>query len=276
MAGEKRFAPTARKLRKAREEGDVAKSRDISTVIVSLSGAFWLWFCKAEISTLIEFSQSSFSLSADFGAEDVLGLLDVAVGFLGKVLGSFLVVVFIASFLVEAAQVGFVFSLDVLVFRFSRLNAINGVKRILGVGQEGGEGCLTSGVIFESGKTVLYFLVLIVIGGAYLYSRGVGVVVFEFDDVADLALSWVGECFYLSFILLFSLLLLAGLDLAIKRKGRVKRLRMDAEEFKKELRDTEPPPEMRSMRQSLHEEILSQATVANLRKAKAIVVGAAD
>jgi len=100
-----------------------------------------------------------------------------------------------------------------------------------------------------------------------LFPELVGALEIELLPAISLAVLW-----RLFLALAGSALLLGGLDLLSEQKKRRKRLRMDFEEFKRELREAEGDPEMKGMRKQLAHEILFHGFLQSIRRAKVVVV----
>jgi flagellar biosynthesis protein FlhB len=62
-------------------------------------------------------------------------------------------------------------------------------------------------------------------------------------------------------------------DLLLERRARHLRLRMDIEELKVEIRESEGDPETKMMRRHLYQELTCQGIVQGIRRAKVLVVG---
>lgn len=67
-------------------------------------------------------------------------------------------------------------------------------------------------------------------------------------------------------------LLLGLLDVLVTRSAWRRRLRMTPDEVKRERRDAEGDPEIKAARARAHQEMLAQATIANVRNASVVVV----
>jgi type III secretion protein U len=65
---------------------------------------------------------------------------------------------------------------------------------------------------------------------------------------------------------------LGALDWVVTRRSWLRRLRMSKEEVKRELKDSEGDPHVKSARDRAHRELMAQATVASVRNAAVVVV----
>lgn len=265
---EKRFPPTQRKLRKARAQGDTAKSREISGGSALVIGACYLGTVCFGYQALEQFFIQAFHGLGDFHIDSMLVYAWYGLRSLLLAVVPFFLLVFFTVVLVEVLQVGLVVSFEPLMFKIERLNMFNGLKRLLGFERE----AATLPFWYEGAKLVVYLIGLSAIFFISGWMSFVEVLSADFvavEEVLD-ALYWttvraVGPG------LLF-ILAVSGTDYLYQRTRRMKRLSMDATELRKEFREDEGAPEMRGLRKNLHQEMLLQEIVSGVRKGRVIVV----
>ncbi len=130
---ERTEAPTPRRREEARRKGQVAKSVEVNSAIILLAG-FWILNSAGPqsvnaLSTLMRRSFSSLS-SADFTLEALrAGGLAVG-GFMVTATAPLVLVIMATGVVANLAQVGFLFSQEALRPDLSRINPINGFRRI--------------------------------------------------------------------------------------------------------------------------------------------------
>lgn len=134
QAGEKTEEPTPHRLREARERGQVAKSREITTAFLMLLSYFlfryigeFMWTelmgtAKAILGQIPNATNFSLSFAAYILVLGARGIAFVVLPIAG--------VAFIAAFLAEALQTGFVFAADPLSPKIERISPLEGFKRI--------------------------------------------------------------------------------------------------------------------------------------------------
>ena len=127
--------PTGRRRSQARARGEVAKSKEINTAAVILSGlAVGLWAVPALLAQHRENMGTWIAIA---------GTLDVTLDTLPLILGRmrdqviglarpFVITAVIAGVAAQVLQTGFIFRLDRLVPKVTKLNPLNGLKRIFG------------------------------------------------------------------------------------------------------------------------------------------------
>ena len=270
MSSDKRFAPTARKLRKSREQGDVAKSHEFTGAVALTAGAVTLFLWWRLLDTLCSLIHSILMMIKDLSPDRMLlGMQEAASAFLW-LLAPPLIFVFGAVLVVEVFQVGVSVSPDSVAFRFSRLDLGKGLKRLFGLdGEETGfparlayDLLKTTTTVF--GGVVLGAVVLIACRGLYMLPA--------IDAQSCVAAIRVAVREELSWLVPAFLVIGSG-DLLVARFQRTQRLRMDLEEFRREMRENEGNPELRGLRKQLHQELIVRNLVQGVRQASLVVLG---
>lgn len=137
--GEKTEAPTAKRLEKAREEGQVARSREISNAAGLITLFVVLKFFISILGDrMVGTFTSTFTKIPDIVATDRKGLSlvtvsDVFVDSIVQMLimcAPFFAAGFVIAFLVMAVQVKFKVSLEPMKPKLNKLNPANGIKRM--------------------------------------------------------------------------------------------------------------------------------------------------
>lgn len=261
MSGEKTEQPTPKRLREAREKGDVAKSQDIAPALTVLALTLYL-VAKGEdiFMRLQEMGNAVFS---------TIGLpFDHALGIaLGNVGGAALdILAPIIALVMGAALIGTLGQVGVLVafkaampkmdnlspskwFKkvFSIKNAVDFLKNILKVAILG----VTAWMVLRSHLRELF---LIPGGDIRLLWSTLG------SAAKELTLNVSG---------IFCVI--AMLDYLFQRWQYSKQHMMSKEEVKREYKEMEGDPHIKSKRKQLHQEMISQNALGNVRKAKVLV-----
>jgi flagellar biosynthetic protein FlhB len=132
--GDKTEEPTPHRLREAREKGQVAKSREITTAfLLLLSYYLFRYLGNFMWQNLAEMARAIFQLipeARDFSLPFAGYLLLLGLRCMAFVLLPIFGIVFIAAFLAEALQTGFVFAADPLSPKVERINPLEGFKRM--------------------------------------------------------------------------------------------------------------------------------------------------
>lgn len=234
---EKTEEPTAKKLREAREKGQVARSRELTTTLMLVTSSLGLLvFGPTIVHGLGNVMVSNFSLRR---AEifDTRYMID---GFLESasevliLLAPFAVLLVISAIAGSIALSGWNFSVQALAPKFSKMNPLSGLKRIFGP-----QGAM------ELGKALAKFFVIGLCG--------LGVLYFSFDPVmglgmepVDQAIAHSGELIFIGLLFVSaSLVLVAAVDVPFQLWNHKRQLKMTKQEVKQENKDTDGSPELK-------------------------------
>lgn len=262
MAEEKSHPPTPHRLRKARREGKVLKSRMVTQVCVTagmLAVAFLsLRFCWVRWCLLLEwhFSEGFVDPLATVGEVVVGGMIGV---------GSVLIAGVCVAILVEAAQVGLSFEWGILAPKAERIDLVRGVRRL-------GAGVRDCGpAIVRLGVYGVFVFFIVVQALHRLSTRDLFDRAGYLADALRLGVSLGGGA-------LACLGIFAGWDYLTQRKRYYRDLSMSSDEIQREFKENEGDPYVRATRRSLHEEMSFGERVRRIRKARVVVVarGGAD
>ena len=133
---EKTEQPTAKKLEKSREDGQVPRSKDMSMAIIMVLGAAFLLMTGGSIiDNLSQMVVSSLtierSLLMDTGRLPSVWLTALVDGILSVT--PFLLLTFILALIAPALIGGWLFSTKAMSFKGSKLNPLTGLKRMFGL-----------------------------------------------------------------------------------------------------------------------------------------------
>lgn len=255
--------PTERRRAEAREQGNVAKSADLTAAALMLSAAAVVLTLAPslgrQLAGLTVAALSSVTLRVDQGwalrlGQEVTGQLATAV----------LPILFLTGLVSLGAnlvQTGFLFAPEALQPKFSRISPFAGAKRILSVralaklGVSLGKlGIMTAITLVLLWWALPEFLVLIRcdVGG-----------------IASLIHEATAE---LAFALAAALLVLAVLDFGFQKWKHEQELRMTKQEVRDEMKNMEGDPHIRHRRKEAHRKLAQSRELQSVRKADVVVV----
>jgi type III secretion protein U len=261
MSGEKTEEPTEHKLRKAREEGQVAKSKDFTQTM--LLGALF-GYTLADSERLIRHMAQIIMLpSRLYGvefrnayAQELAAMASEAF----MLLLPYLILVLVIGVFAEALQSGLVFSLKPLQPKGERLNPVANLKQMFAMKN-----------IVEFIKSNLKVIALSVI--VYLVMRNSLDLMMHVPpagiNAAGIALGAIMTKLVVHTFLLFSVIALA--DLVYQRYQHRKELRMSVDEVKQEFKELEGDPHMKGHRKQLRRELAMGEGVQKTKKASVVV-----
>lgn len=260
---EKKLPPSRKKLRDAREKGQVARGQDMVTATTTLAALAYLWLRREGIEDRLAraltlpaemvdrpFLQAAQTLAAGLvrlGAEIVLPLaaLVIAVGVVANVL--------VAG--------GPVFAIEPVLPRGDKINPANGLKRVFSLRS-----------LLEILKSVVKAACLFLAVGLTVYA-GLGLLVQASScGVPCLGLAFDGVMKPLLLAAVGVLLAAGVVDVGLQRWLFRRELRMTETESKRERKETEGDPLIRSARRRRHRELADGTVRVGMRHATLLVV----
>jgi len=262
-SGDRTEDPTARRLQRAREDGQVARSSELPAAAV-MSGAVLIlltvggvWF--KQIATYFgagftfdrKMLDSPDLLPLAFGTQMMHGLLLIL---------PLMLTTAVVAILASGATGGFLFSLNSILPDFSKLSPISGFKKMFG-----------SNAAVEMIKSILKFgLVSIVL--LMMLDR-------HFDELLSLgsmalepALSKAGAMISESVLwLTLCLVLIAMIDVPYQKYSFMKKMRMTKQEIKDEHKDMEGRPEVKAQIRRRQREVATARMMQKVKEADVII-----
>jgi len=260
---DKTESATPKRLQQAREEGNVARSRELTTWAMLLAGFGGTYVLAASMGdALMKMFQVAFTFDRALSFDDSLMLPNV-----GQLLmrAAFAIAPLIAILVVTAiaapmAISGWLFTTSVWAPNFSRLNPITGLGRVFS----------------KQGLTQLLLALvksLIVGGTGYLtvrhYSADAISLITETPTIAlPHALHLAGVC---CLWIIAAMLLLVVFDVPYQIWSHRKKLRMTKEEVKREFKENEGDPRIKARIRAQQRELARRRMMAQVPKADVIV-----
>jgi len=254
---------TPKKREDARKKGQVAKSREVSSVAVLVAGLIFFWFGSAAMGEkFMDLTRWSLSQSAVFGVDysNIHSLsIDVIYRVFVLVFPLFLAALFV-SLLVNYLQVGFVLSAESVQPKFSKIDPIQGFGRLFSIRS-----------LVELVKNI--FKILIVGFAVYIIMRGEAerFVLLVDQSVWGILLYICGVSFKIILSVCLVLILLAALDYAYQKWEFEKELRMTKQEIKDESKQSEGDPLIKARIRRLQREAARKRMMANVPKADVVI-----
>ncbi len=255
--------PSEHKLRKAREEGKVAKSVEVTSAVMLLAGILTVAVLSGSmLRTLLAMLTWFFSNAASPNALSG-ALLRVVLGYLVRISLPLLVIMFIVAVAGNVIQVGFLFTSKPIVPDASRIVPRFGrwLQRAFG----------STEALFNLAKSVIKVAVIAVI--AYLNIRG------EIPRLTRLALApffsavALVSSIALRIVVEAAVLLLAfgALDYWFQRRQHLEALKMSRQEVKEERKMYEGDPLVRSRLRERMREIMRRNMLKAVPKADVVI-----
>lgn len=258
---EKTEKPTEKRLREARNRGQVIKSAEIVTGLqMAVILGYFLFEGPALVQSiigLIDLTLNVINLPLETAVAQVVGMFAmIALRFLG---GLILVLAF-TIVLANVGQTGPVWAGEAVLPSMNKLNVMKNAQQLISMKS-----------LFELAKNVLKVIVL---GLVFYYLLHRYVTSFQYLPqcgeacglgVISTLITWLWGCF-LGCYLVFGIA-----DYAFQRYSLMKELKMSKEDTKQEYKDSEGNPEMKQKRRETQREVASGSLANNVRKATVVV-----
>lgn len=261
---ERTEAPTARRLRQAREEGNVARSTDLTAALMLLTSIVLLYVFGARLFEAMMALLHRLLSSVDAGnptrPDDVSAIAHYLMGLMGWTVLPLLMAIAGVGILVTASQTGLMLTGKPLIPKPSRLNPLSGVKRLV-------DARAAIRLVMSLGKVAIISTVAITI------------IMLDMDKIAALPAMTLGAAaaasanmaFMLAIKLAALLVILALLDFSFQKYQHTKDMRMTKQEVRQEMKDMDGDPLMKQRRARVARQLAMQRTAQEVPKADVVI-----
>ena len=262
-SGDKKHVATDRRRRQAREEGQVAKSQDLTSASLLLAALAALWVlggatAKHLAAALADALSTPRLNVVDSG--DAASWLLASASRLAIASVPILLAMFVAGVLVNISQTGVVFSTKKLVPKLSHISPISGAKRILSLQ---GLARLGFGLFKVSVIALVAYLSLCHYGESILTLSALTV-----PQIATVLFHCLmGTCVWIG----VALLTLAVVEYLFQRWKHEQDLMMTDQEMRDELKETEGDPQVAARRKMVQRQLMMQRADSEVPKADVVV-----
>jgi flagellar biosynthetic protein FlhB len=262
-SAERTEEPTAQRLKKARDEGQIARSVELSTAALLVTAT--LFFSMAggymfnRLAALFT-SQLQFDRKVMDKAELLPGI------FFQSVIDGYILILPIMVLLAVVAVIstvlsgGLVFSLGMLVPKFSKLNPMSGLSRMFG-----------TKALIELGKSILKFgLISLILWNSVSNNIDDLVTLNRLDlgtAVQHAGTMILDACFWMS----MGLVLIALLDVPLQQYQVNKKLKMTRQEIKDEMKNSEGRPEVKATIRRRQREMANSRMMEKVKDADVVI-----
>lgn len=254
---------TPRRVEKAREEGDVPRSKELSTVSVLLTVLVAIWASGAQMTQALRTNMAGgLSLPRNLAYEPELLIVSIARQFSDLVwaLLPLALLVIIVAVLSPVLLGGWNISAKALLPKFGKLNPINGLKNMV-----------SKNAVVEFVKAVAKALL---VGTVAFF-----VMLAEIDDVLMLPLLPVNEALISTARLILvtmiaisgSLVLIAAIDVPYQLWSYANKLKMSKQEVRQEHKEMEGNPEIKARIRQQQREMARRRMMAEIPNADVVV-----
>ncbi|MDR9499081.1 MAG: flagellar biosynthesis protein FlhB [Hydrogenovibrio sp.] len=260
---EKTEEPTEKKLREAREKGDVARSRELTTFVMTFGAAVFLYLFGGDM--LVKF-EGIFKrgLSFDRAHAYDFGMLSNRV--IGMVIESlwmiapFLLLMVLIAIISSALLGGWNFSTQAMAPKLSKMNPLSGLKRMVSMN-----------ALMEFLKAFAKFTLVSIVAGFLLW--------YSYQEVLSLGaesskqgLAHAGQLITEAFIIVsLALLVVAAIDVPFQMHQHITKLKMTKQEVKDEHKQQEGSPEVKARIRQVQRETAQKRMMQQVPEADVVI-----
>lgn len=262
-SGDKTEEPTARRLEKAREDGQVARSMELTSAAVTI-GALSLLFASGP--WWMDRLMSLFQGSLTFDRRLIFSEWLTPVSFLGwsghafSALIPLFILTMILALLAGSFTGGLVFSMKAAAPKGSKINPLNGLKRMFGLR-----------ALVELGKALAKFFL---VGGAVYVMIQYYLVEMMYLGTMHIepALTRLAIMLGVSaLVAALMLLVIAAIDVPYQRYDFTKNMRMSHKEIRDEMKDVEGNPQVKAKIRGKQRELAMARMMSKVKDADVVI-----
>lgn len=260
---EKTEQPSQKRLDDAREKGQVARSRELSTFAVLIAGGGTLWLMGATLTQhMVDLLRNGLTLSREMALNPNLmipRLYDLSLDAL-LTFAPLLLAVLLAAAFSPLLLNGWLFSTEALQPQFSRMNPLSGIARMFSMNS-----------VVELSKALAKSILVGGVGAWVVWDHREAALQLVSVPVAA-SIPQMGHLIGVSFLLIVgAMLLIVAIDVPYQLYEHNKKLKMTKEEVRQEAKETEGDPMVKGRIRSLQREAARRRMMAAIPTADVVV-----
>lgn len=261
--GDKTEEPSQQRIEEFRQKGDVASSRELTSVLILFACLLTLGLMMAYLFDVFsQYIEYAYSLNVKqlyieknfkvFAKKTMLALI--------KAIAPLFVVSFFVSVLSTVLQVGVIFAPEVLNMKFERLNPVNGFKRLF-----------TLKSVVEAIKGIFKFILIIAI---FVYFIRDDLSSFQGYLHLEILQSFLHAKYLalkLAMAIVIGLMVISIADYAYTKWSYIQRLKQTKEQAKRDMKEQEGDPEVRQRIRAIQREVANRRMMNDIQVADVVV-----
>ena len=254
---------TPKRLREAREKGQIPRSRELNTTALLIASAGALMMLG---NTMLADLMAVFEGGLTIARADVFDVMAMPRLFVDGIvhglalIAPLLIILFVVSLLAPIALGGWSFSPEALAPKLEKLDPIKGLKRVFGWAG-----------LMELVKALAKFVVVTAVAAVLLWGLA-GELLSLSEEPIRQGLAHASYLVGWSFLALSAvMILIAGIDVPFQLWNHARQLRMTRQEVKDEFKETEGRPEVKGRIRQLQREMSQRRMMEQVPKADVIV-----
>ena len=255
--------PTEKKIRDARAEGQIARSKELTTLVVMLMGAGGLLvFGSGMAQMMLSLMRENFTIPRE-------AIMDTT--FMGRMLLSsgqhaiivvlpYLIAMLLAALVGPILLGGWLFATKSLMPKFSRMNPASGLKRMF-----------STSALVELLKSLAKFLIILIVALFVLSKEKDDLVAIAHEPLEQAIIHSLQVVGWSSFWMACGLFFVAAVDVPFQLYQAHKKLLMTKQEVRDEYKNSEGSPEVKQRIRQLQREMSHRRMMAAIPEADVII-----
>lgn len=264
-SGEKTEQATPKKKSDLRKKGQVMQSREISStlllLIMFLSMRIFGQFIYEQVASTFHFFFSEVNAGISFeNTNEVMKIFAFVIWQVVKMSGPFFLIAMVIGTFGSVVQVGFLFTMDPLVPKFSKLNPFTGLKRMFSIRS-----------VFELVKSSVKIAVVLWYAWDSISKEFVNFQKLMGLEIPALVGYMLKLTLDISIRICFALAIIAAIDWFFQWRQHEKETRMTKQQVKEEYKEMEGSPEVKSRIKQKQREISMRRMMQEVPKADVVI-----
>ncbi len=255
--------PTGRRIEKAREEGQVPRSKELNTTFLLMMGTAGLLIFGSQIGqSLVNVMRASFSFTREYVMDEKqmsMALVNAAIE-VAQIVLPLLILLFLAAVIGSVALGGWLFSSKALVPKFNRLDPIKGIGKMFALKS------LVELLKAIAKVTLVMFFAVVLIRSKMPELLGLG-----HESVIPAMVHATQILGWSFFLLSCTMIFIAMIDVPFQMYDHIKNLKMTKQEVKDEYKDTEGKPEVKQRIRRLQMEMAQRRMMQDVPQADVVI-----
>lgn len=260
---EKTEEPTSRRLEKARDEGQIPRSKELTSSAILISGSIGLFvFAPLMSEHMSDISRFNFSFDRDV-AFDTAAMISQLTGSFADglfMLIPLFVTLLIASILGPIALGGWLWSAKAMAPKMNRMDPIAGLKRMFGV----------KGLV-ELAKALAKVMVVLPLSIVLLIIMQQNILDLSRMDAFSAIVESIRLSGWAAIALAASTIFIAIVDIPFQIWDNSRKLKMSRQDIKDEMKDTEGKPEVKGRIRQLQQEMANNRQLSAVPEADVVI-----
>jgi len=260
---EKTEQPTQKKLDKAKEDGQIPRSKELTTTFVLLASAFgFLWFGGFIAQSLMAVFRFNFSFSREDIFDTSRMIHHLTESFADALMGlfPFFCILLLAALIGPIALGGWLFSTKSLMPKPSRMNPIEGIKRMFSMKS-----------LVELGKAFAKIVLIISVALIAFNILKDEIAALVFEDLRASTGHAIEIAIWVCIVLASITVLIAIVDVPFQIYDHTEKLKMSLQDVKDEMKDTDGRPEVKGRIRQLQQEMANKRMMAEVPEADVVI-----